>query len=73
MGGYGTWCGVEGSCYPCSCDVRMCRGFLVAVNACLGGKEIQPVHSKGDQSRAFFGRNGVKAETAIFWPPHVKR
>ena len=27
-----------GSCYLCSCDVRMCRGFVETVNACLGGK-----------------------------------
>ena len=26
-------------------------------------KEIQPVHSKGDQSWVFFGRNDAKAET----------
>ena len=29
-------------------------------------KEIQPVHSKGDQSWVFFGRNDVKAETQYF-------
>ena len=34
--------------------------------------EIQPVHSKGDQSWVFFGRNDAKAETPILWPPHVK-
>ena len=35
-------------------------------------KEIQPVHSKGDQSWVFFGRNDAKAETPILWPPHAK-
>ena len=35
-------------------------------------KEIQPVHSKGDRSWVFFGRNDVKAETPVLWPPHVK-
>ena len=35
-------------------------------------KEIQPVHSKGDQSWVFFGRNDAKAETSVLWPPHVK-
>ena len=35
-------------------------------------KEIQPVHSKGDQSWVFFGRTDVEAETAILWPPDVK-
>ena len=38
----------------------------------LDCKEIQPVHSKGDQSWVFFGRNNVKAETPILWPSHVK-
>ena len=38
----------------------------------LDYKEIQPVHSKGDQSWVFFGRTDVKAETPIFWPPHIK-
>ena len=39
----------------------------------LDCKEIQPVHSKGDQSWVFIGRTVAKAETPIFWPPHVKR
>ena len=35
-------------------------------------KEIQPVHSEGDQSWVFFGRNDAKAETPILRPPRVK-
>ena len=35
-------------------------------------KEIQPVHSEGDQSWVFFGRNDAKAETPVLWPPHAK-
>ena len=35
-------------------------------------KEIQLVHSKGDQSWVFFGRNDAKAETPVLWPPHGK-
>ena len=35
-------------------------------------KEIQPVHSKGDQPWVFFGRTDAKAETLILWPPHAK-
>ena len=38
----------------------------------LDSKEIQPVHSKGDQPRVFIGRSYVEAETLILWPPHVK-
>ena len=32
----------------------------------LDCKEIQPVHSEGDQPRDFFGRNDAKAETQHF-------
>ena len=35
----------------------------------LDCKEIQPVHSEGDQPWVFFGRNHVKAETPVLWPP----
>ena len=35
-------------------------------------KEIQPVHSEGDQSWVFFGMNDAKAETPVLWPPHAK-
>ena len=38
----------------------------------LDCKEIQPVHSKGDQSWVFFGRNDAKAETPVLGPPHAK-
>ena len=35
-------------------------------------KEIQPVHSEGDQPWDFFGRKEAKAETPILWPPLAK-
>jgi len=35
----------------------------------LDGKEIQPVHPKGDQSWVFIGRTDVENETPILWPP----
>ena len=38
----------------------------------LDCKEIQPVHSEGDQFWVFFGRNDAKAETPVLWPPDVK-
>ena len=38
----------------------------------LDCKEIQPVHSKGDQSWVFFGRNDAKAEIPVLWPPHAR-
>ena len=38
----------------------------------LDYKKIQPVHSKGDQSWVFFGKNDTKAETPALWPPYAK-
>ena len=45
----------------------------------LDCKEIQPVHSKGNQSWIFIGRTDAEAETPIFWSvlceelTHLKR
>ena len=38
----------------------------------LDCKEIQPVHSEGDQSWVFIERTEVEAETPILWPSDVK-
>ena len=38
----------------------------------LDCKEIQPVHSEGDQSWVFFGGTDAEAETPILWPPDAK-
>ena len=38
----------------------------------LDCKEIQLIHSEGDQSWVFFGRNDTKAETSVPRPPHAK-
>ena len=35
-------------------------------------KEIELVHSKGDQSWVFIGRTDVEADTPILWPPDAK-
>ena len=37
----------------------------------LDCKDIQLVHSKGDQSWDFFGRIDAKAETPVLWPRRV--
>ena len=39
----------------------------------LDCREIQPVHSKGNQSWIFTGRTDVEAETPILWPPDGKK
>ena len=38
----------------------------------LDCKEIQPVHSKGNQSWGFFVKIDAKAETPVLWPPDVQ-
>ena len=38
----------------------------------LDCKEIQPVHSEGDQPWDFFGGNDAEAETPVLWPPDAK-
>ena len=38
----------------------------------LDCKEIQAVHSEGDQPWDFFGGNDAEAETPVLWPPHTK-
>ena len=38
----------------------------------LDCKEIQPAHSKGDQSWVFIGRTEAEAESPILWPPDAK-
>ena len=43
-----------------------------ALESPLDCKEIQPVHSKGDQSWVFIGKTDVEAETPILWPPDAK-
>ena len=38
----------------------------------LDCKEIQPVHSEGDQPWVFLGRNDAEAEAPVLWPPPEK-
>ena len=47
-------------------------GVQKTLESPLDCKEIQPIHSEGDQPWDFFGRNGAKAETPVLWLPHAK-
>ena len=38
----------------------------------LDCKEIEPVHSEGDQPWNFFGRTDAEAEALILWPHDAK-
>ena len=50
-----------------SSHLILCRALLL-----LPPIEIQPVHSKGDQTWVFIGRTDAEAETPVLWPPHAK-
>ena len=39
--------------------------YIFTLESPLDCKEIQPVHSEGDQSWVFFGRNDATAETPV--------
>ena len=52
--------------------VRLVKAMVFPLESPLDCKEIQPVHSEGDQPWDFFGRNDAKAETPVLWPPHAK-
>ena len=38
----------------------------------LDCKEIEPVHSEGDQFWVFIGGTDAEAETPVLWPPRAK-
>ena len=50
----------------------MTEQLTLSLESPLDCKEIQPVHSEGDQPWDFFGRNDAKAEAPVLWPPHAK-
>ena len=55
--------------------VNWCFGTVVlekTLESPLDCKEIQLVHSKGDQPWVFFGGNDAEAETPVLWPPRAK-
>ena len=70
MYGCGSWTVKNAECQRIDAFELWCwRRFFESPLDC---KEIQPVHSEGDQPWDFFGRNDAKAETPVLWPPHAK-
>ena len=57
-------------------NVRLVKAMVFPLERILESpldcKEIQPVHSEGDQPWDFFGGNDAEAETPVLWPPHTK-
>ena len=69
MYGCESWTVKEAECWRIDAFELWCWRRLESPLDC---KEIQPVHSEGDQPWDFFGRNDAKAETPVLWPPHAK-
>ena len=53
-------------------DAFELRCWEMILESPLDCKEIQLVHSEGDQPWDFFGGNDAKAETPVLWPPYAK-
>ena len=66
-----SWTVKKAECQRIDAFELWCWRRLLRV-PCKDCKEIQPVHSKGDQSWVFIGRTDAKAETPVLWPPHGK-
>ena len=64
-----SWTIKKGECQRVDAFELWCWRRLESPLDC---EEIQPVHSKGDQSWLFIGRTDVEAETPILWPPDAK-
>ena len=71
MYGYESWTVKKAEHHRIDAFELWCWRRLLRVSP-LDCKEMQPVHSEGDQPWDFFGRNDAKAETPVLWPPHVK-
>ena len=69
MYGCESWTVKKAECQRIDAFELWCRRRLESPLDC---KEIQPVHSEGDQPWDFFGRTDAKAEIPVLWPPHVK-
>ena len=71
MYGYESWTVKKAEHHRIDAFELWCWRRLLRVSP-LDCKEMQPVHSKGDQSWVFIGRTDAKAETPALWPPQVK-
>ena len=71
MYGCESWTVKKAECRRIDAFELWCWRRLLRVSP-LDCKEMQPVHSKGDQSWVLIGRTDAKAETPALWPPQVK-
>ena len=71
MYGYESWTVKKAEHQRIDAFELWCWRRLLRVSP-LDRKEMQPVHSKGDQSWVLIGRTDAEAETPILWPPPAK-
>ena len=71
MYGYESWDVKKAECRRIDAFELWCCRRLLRVSP-LDCREMQPVHSKGEQSWVLIGRTDAKAETPALWPPQVK-
>ena len=71
MYGYESWTVKKAEHQRIDAFELWCWRRLLRVSP-LDRTEMQPVHSKGDQSWVLIGRTDAKAETPALWPPQVK-
>ena len=69
MFGCESWTVKKAECWRIDAFELWCWRRLESPLDC---KEIQPVHSEGDQPWDFFGGSDAVAETLLLWPPHAK-
>ena len=69
MYGCESWTVKKAECRRIDTFELWCWRRLLSPLTC---KEIQPVHSEGDQPLNFFGGNDAEAETPVLWPPDAK-
>ena len=72
MYGYESWTVKKAECQRIDAFELWCWRRLLRVPWTARRSNHSKVHSKGDQSWVFFGRNDAKAETPVLWPLHVK-
>ena len=68
---YESWDVKKAECRRIDAFELWCCRRLLRVSP-LDCREMQPVHSKGEQSWVLIGRTDAKAETPALWPPQVK-
>ena len=72
MYGCESWTIKKAECWRIDAFELWCWRRLLSLESPLDSKEIQPFHSKGNQSWIFIRRADADAETPILWPPNAK-